>query len=257
MPERSFGRVVRYRRTKLGLSQAKLGQLVGRSPATIRSWESDKSIPNDSKVLATLAAILGVDERTMFNKAGVEPPAVVETSPTIEEALATLAPEGSEPVPTTGAVAAFHELESDQEPAVEEETKSASVLVESKVPPDMEGPEGLGPDLLIDLEPDPVAPPLEPRHLPAPVSAAPIAAPPSVPQPMAAPREPYSYTVPASPVTEPSYIEESSQKQLYRVRTLATIVGLVALVVALLWATTEGLDALGTWWDDFTGTLRL
>ncbi|MEX0863690.1 MAG: helix-turn-helix transcriptional regulator [Acidimicrobiia bacterium] len=256
MPERSFGRVVRYRRTKLGLSQAKLGQLVGRSPATVRSWESDKSIPRDSKVLATLAAILGVDERTMFNKAGVEPPAVVETSPTIEEALATLAPEGSEPLPA-GAVAAFHELESDQEPAVEEEAKSASVLVESKVPPDMEGPEGLGPDLLIDLEPDAVAPPVEPRHLPAPVPVAPIVAPPPVPHPVTEPRGPYIYTVPAPPVTEPSYVEESSQKQLYRVRTLATVVGLVALVIALLWATTEGLDALGTWWDDFTGTLRL
>jgi transcriptional regulator with XRE-family HTH domain len=31
MPERSFGRTVRYRRTKLGLSQAKLAELVGRS----------------------------------------------------------------------------------------------------------------------------------------------------------------------------------------------------------------------------------
>jgi transcriptional regulator with XRE-family HTH domain len=256
MPERSFGRVVRYRRTKLGLSQAKLGQLVGRSPATVRSWESDKSIPNDPKVLATLAAILGVDERSMFNKAGVELLAVVETSPTIEEALATLAPEGSEPVPTAGVVAAFHELESDQEPVVEEEAKSASVLVESKVPPDMEGPEGLGPDLLIDLAPEPEAPPVEPRHLPVPMPAAPIGAPPPIPHPVTASREPYIYTVPPS-TTEPSYIEESSQKQLYRVRTLATVVGLVALVIALLWATTEGLDALGTWWDDFTGTLRL
>ena len=31
MPERSFGRTIRYRRTKLGISQAKLGDLVGRS----------------------------------------------------------------------------------------------------------------------------------------------------------------------------------------------------------------------------------
>jgi hypothetical protein len=42
-----------------------------------------------------------------------------------------------------------------------------------------------------------------------------------------------------------------------RVRTLATVVGLVALVVAFLWAMSEGISALGDWWDGFLDTLRL
>ena len=92
MPERSFGRTVRYRRTKLGLSQAKLGELVGRSVATIRSWERDERYPTETKVITALSAILGVDERTLYDKAGLTPPEV-ETSPTLEQALATLAPE--------------------------------------------------------------------------------------------------------------------------------------------------------------------
>jgi hypothetical protein len=52
-------------------------------------------------------------------------------------------------------------------------------------------------------------------------------------------------------------MEDQSQRQMYRVRTLATLVVLVALVVALIWAVQEGFGALGTWWDEFFGNLRL
>src|SRR5918996_1767355 len=99
MPERSFGRTIRFRRTKLGLSQSKLGELVGRSPGTIRSWERDDSTPNDPEVLMALAAVLGVEQRTLFEKAGVNRPEI-ETSPTFEQELATLRPEGDEDVDT-------------------------------------------------------------------------------------------------------------------------------------------------------------
>jgi hypothetical protein len=64
--------------------------------------------------------------------------------------------------------------------------------------------------------------------------------------------------VPLTPTLgHPSYIEDRSQRQLYRVRTLATMVALVALVVAFIWALGEGLGALGEWWDGFFGQLRL
>ncbi|HXV72656.1 MAG TPA: helix-turn-helix domain-containing protein, partial [Acidimicrobiia bacterium] len=102
MPERSFGRTVRYRRTKLGLSQSKLGELVGRSTATIRSWEKDDSRPTDPDVLATLAAILGVSERQLFDKAEVDRPQEVDDSPTVEQALATLRPPGSAATESSG-----------------------------------------------------------------------------------------------------------------------------------------------------------
>ena len=211
MPERSFGRTVRYRRTKLGLSQAKLGELVGRSSITIRSWERDKSHPNDPHVITTLSAILGVDERSLFEKAGQTQPEL-ETSPTIEEELASLSPDSAD---TT-------EVEDGDEPT-ESDDESEVDLVPSSVD-----------------EPDPVAEAVD-ELAPAYV----------------APSEPYAVTIALPPAHEPSYMEDRSQRQLYRVRNLATIVILVALGIALLWAFTEGLGALGVWWDDFFGSLRL
>ena len=96
MARQSFGRTIRYRRTRVGLSQTRLAELVGRSPSTVRSWEADRSVPRDPEVLATLSAILGIDERSLFEKAGVERPHgfEFETSPTVEQALASIAPDG-------------------------------------------------------------------------------------------------------------------------------------------------------------------
>ena len=196
MPERSFGRTIRARRTKLGLSQTKLGELVGRSPSTVRSWERDKSRPNDAAVLTALSAVLGVDESALFEKAGQRIPEV-EDSPTVEQALATLNP---------GAV-------------VDEESETG-------------------------LDGEAIESP------PAPEFA-------SVRPTSAAPNEPYVIARAAPPVHEPAYMEDRTQRQLYRVRNLATIVILVALGVAFLWALTQSFDALGTWWDEFFGSLRL
>jgi len=212
MPERSFGRTVRYRRTKLGLSQAKLAELVGRSTATVRSWERDKSRPNDPKVLSTLSAILGVDEAHLFSKADVEQPTFEETSPTVEQALATLNPASAGKRP--------HDEVRDPElePHMDESEKS------EKTP----------------------APRTE-RHLVGVGTAPAYSAP---PDPLA--------RVPLTPtIGDQSYIEDGTQRQLYRVRTLATMVALVALVVAFIWAVGEGLGALGEWWDGFFGQLRL
>ncbi len=216
MPERSFGRTVRYRRTKLGLSQAKLGELVGRSAATIKAWERDKSRPTDPKVLATLSAILGVSERQLFDKADVDRPLVEETSPTVEQALASLSRE--QPVVTPApkqpvATPASNQTANDVRQA---ETNSKQATV--KQPKSLVG---------VGSQPAYVAPP-----------------------------DPYVQT-PLTPSSEVSYMEDRSQRQMYRVRNLATIVAVVALVVALIWAFGEGAGALGDWWNDFFGNLRL
>lgn len=193
MPERSFGRTIKYRRNKLGLSQAKLGELVGRSAGTIRSWERDSTSPSDTKVITALSAILGVDERLLFDKAGQQLPHV-ETSPTIEQALASLSPEASGDVETVG-------LRAVDEPGIE--------------------------------------------VTPQPAYSAPVAT------------ETHVITRPTPRAVEPSYMEDGSQRRLYRVRTLATLVLLLALGIAFVWALTEGLGALGAWWDEFFGSLRL
>ena len=52
-------------------------------------------------------------------------------------------------------------------------------------------------------------------------------------------------------------IEDAGQKQLYRVRSLATVVLLVALVIVLIWATTSAFGALSEWWDGFVSNLRI
>lgn len=202
MPERTFGRTIRSQRTKLGLSQTKLGELVGRSAATVRSWERDKSHPNDAAVITALSAVLGVDERVLFEKAGQEMPAV-EDSPTVEQALATLNPEGSD------------EIDDNEE--------GDHVEVENELAIPLSGPD--------------TGPVVKPGYV--------------------APAEPYVITTAIPPVHEPSYLEDRTQRQLYRVRNLATIVILVSLGIAFLWALTQSVDALASWWDEFFGSLRL
>ena len=279
MPERTFGRTVRYRRTKLGLSQAKLGELVGRSASTVRSWERDKTHPTDTGVITALAAILGADERQLFERAGqampdqeesptieqslatlkpepksdlpevaVEPPSVVEAepdvkeSPTIEEALATLSPEL---VPELS----VEELESDDEPTPVEQTLAIlNPKPETDLPfEESASEEELTPvefeqDVLADLSPD------DDDQLDIGAAEAPA---------YNAPAETYVTVAPAASSVGSSYMDDRSQRQLYLVRNLATIVVLVGLVVALLWALTESMTAIGDWWDEFFGNLRL
>lgn len=64
-------------------------------------------------------------------------------------------------------------------------------------------------------------------------------------------------TTPSPPFVEPSYMEDSEQRQLYRVRNLATVVLFVGLVIVLLWSLSNTLEAFGEWWNDFFGSLRL
>lgn len=226
MPERSFGRTVRYQRTKLGLSQAKLGELVGRSTATIRAWERDKSRPNDQHVLSALAAVLAVDEGQLFEKAEVERPMVEETSPTIEQVLATLTPAPrAESLPF---------VEGDEDPVSDSAAETASEEVEQAPAEGAHAQEQ--------------SQPLREREL---VSA-------GVPGPAyVAPPDPYIQTPPTPSLADLSYVEDDSQRQLYRVRTLATVVATVVLFIAFIWALGEGLGALGEWWDSFVGQLRL
>jgi hypothetical protein len=70
------------------------------------------------------------------------------------------------------------------------------------------------------------------------------------------PPEPFTLTEPSPPFIEPSYMEDSEQRQLYRVRNLATVVLVVALVIILLWSLSNTMEAFGEWWGDFFGSLR-
>lgn len=273
MPERSFGRSVRYRRTKLGLSQAQLGELVGRSASSIRSWERDVSIPTDPSVIIALAAILDLDEQALFEKAGVDVP-TVESQPTVEEALASLAPL---PLQVDDPILDFEDEMDEVEPiqsadAARVLSTSDSFVVLEPVPgpvEDLELPldadsgleaafeehleEAAEPVPVPGREPDDLFEPFSPR--PEPVGATAMR---STPEPaFISPPEPYQMTAPTPPVVEPSYMEDTDQRQLYRVRNLATIVLFVGLVIVLLWSLSNTLDAVAEWWDGFFGSLRL
>ncbi len=203
MPERSFGRIVRYRRTKLGLSQARLGDLVGRSPSTIRSWERDQALPKDPETVSALAAVIGANERALLEKAGFDLPNL-EERPTMEQALASLAPS----TPT----------DERSRPAAGEPGPSW-----------VEKLEALG-------------------------TSRPAAA--EAPALLTAPPEPVISPAPPLPV-EPSYIDDPNQQQVYRFRTIATTILLIALVVVLAWALNNGIDAAGDLWEWFLSQLRL
>jgi transcriptional regulator with XRE-family HTH domain len=256
MPERSFGRTVRYRRTKIGLSQAQLGELVGRSASSIRSWERDVSTPTDPSVLNALSAILDIDGRALYDKAGVEPTSVDDPQPTVEQALASLAPlpleepleEDVDPDPliagvaATAAVEARLDADSELEAEVREHVGPAYDLglVTSKEPATPVETFSLSADPAVEAEPATSAK-MSTTNEPAFVS----------------PPEPYLITTPTAPVVDPSYIEDTEQRQMYRVRNLATVVLVVALAIILLWALSNTIDAIGAWWDDFFSTLRI
>jgi len=192
MTDRSFGRTVRFRRTTLGISQSKLGELVGRSPSAVRSWEREQAVPRDAKVLTALSAILGVDENALFEKAGAKVPEAAAPS-TIEQALATLDPELAEG--TTFGKA--------QPATAEGQSPSFGRAAAAATPKAADG---------------------------------------------------------ATWVTPPngaSYVEDGSQRQLYRVRSLATVVAMLVLVIAFVWALSEGLGAFSELWDEFSGSFRL
>lgn len=257
MPERSFGRTVRYRRTKIGLSQAQLGELVGRSASSIRSWERDVSTPTDPSVLTALSAILDIDVRALFDKAGVPQPAG-EAHTTVEQELASLAPlpleEPIEVVVEADPVVVRSEPETGAEEA--EPVPDADFQLEAEVHEHLdERPEPKSePEPEEAREPMPEPESFSPR--PEPVGVAEMKQT-SEPAGFVSPPEPYVITAPIPPLVEPSYMEDAGQRQLYRVRNLATVVLFVVLVIVLLWSLSNTVEAVGDWWDEFFRTLRV
>ena len=242
MPERSFGRTIRFRRTKLGLSQSKLGELVGRSPGTIRSWERDDSTPNDPEVLMALAAVLGVEQRTLFEKAGVNRPEI-ETSPTFEQELATLRPEGDEDVDTGEEFElsfTYDELTGLRD---REQQEASEATTEPVVP-------ARAPRVELIADPDAASDDDSPAVRPG------AAIEPTAPA-FTDPRPPFVVTRVDQSFTEPSYMEDPTDRQLYRVRHVGTAVGVVVMLLLLLYAAGKGIEAFGDWWDSFFGQFRL
>ncbi len=121
------------------MSQARVGELVGRASSTIRAWERGQSMPNEPALLSTLAAVLGLDEARLFELADLEPPEITEEYPTIEQSLLEIAPPGSRPTARGESFVqeAFpvEEVEASAEAAVPG-TNPVDVVVEGTAPLD-------------------------------------------------------------------------------------------------------------------------
>lgn len=193
-------------------------------------------MPTEPSVLHALSAVLGVDERTLFEKAGQEPPHDQETSPTLEEALASLAS------PNDAGDELGQQDQRGEAVSVEQRSNEVDLTEEEPVSTQLE--------LTVDEPPAPQ--PLEDDEAGRSEAVGTKRDPGYVKPP-----EPY-VVMPTTPrFVEPSYVEDARQRQVYRVRNLATLVVAVAMVVALIWALSESLGAFGSWWDDFFGSLRL
>jgi transcriptional regulator with XRE-family HTH domain len=70
----AFGSEIQTRRTAIGMSQARLAELVGRSTSTVRSWERGRTEPSPD-ALDALVAVLGMD--SYDDETVIEMPAVV------------------------------------------------------------------------------------------------------------------------------------------------------------------------------------
>lgn len=295
MGDQSFARLIKRRRDALGFSQARLGELVGRSASTIRNWERGNSTPSERSDAVALAAVLGLDEREVLEGAGfdVEAP---RSHQTVEQGYASLAPEA----PPAEAEAPE---EATEEPDIQPEEPSHEA-----VGPDLEAEERLEPDRplagrvggepgtagegeppaetrppVAEVRADPAAeaqspasnarPWRTPRGEPEPVEERPV----SRPLPTPPPDEPASTPPPveeqtssrrlsraapptvleAAPPGEPSYLEDPQERQQYRIRAVATAVLVIGLVIVLMWAFGRASEAFSSLWDDFFNQLRI
>ncbi len=238
----SFGDSIRRGRAMAGLSQAKVAELIGKSPSTVRSWELGRTSPSEPGVVSALAAVLGIDESILLGRAGFDEP-VLTPRPSLEEELDGLRHNDPTPIPPP-------------EPLPPKEVK-AKAKAPRKLPvsrPSLFGLREGPPRHLVPegIELQPLPPLLAAATLPAeteekPISITVLEAPkPEVPR-----RERKVTVLPrAATGAARSYVEDSDQLELYRWRGVVTMVCLVVLALAFWWA----LRNLGSAVSDFFGS---
>lgn len=58
----ALGDLIKRRRAELGMTQARLAELVGKSASAVRSWERGRAAPKGDATRAALAAVLGITD---------------------------------------------------------------------------------------------------------------------------------------------------------------------------------------------------
>lgn len=270
MGDQSLGRLIKKRRDALGFSQARLGELVGRSASTIRNWERGKSTPANRSDAVALAAVLGLEEGEVLVRAGFDD-AGPDHHQTVEQAYASLAPEVKAPTPEEEA------SPEDGEPEVEPPPiEPPSPEANEPVPP-AEDPVRPG-EAPAASEPEPPAPPVDerprrerradrpwepsvrqstedrPRRLVA-VPPVPDEAPAAEEREVARAARPTVLEM--APAEEKSYIEDPEERQRYRARAVWTGIVIIFLAIVLIWSFDRATDALGDMWSHFVDLLEI
>ena len=241
-----FGGLIRDARERLGLSPHRVAELIGRASGTVKAWERGRTVPNDPFVVTSLAAVLAIDEPTLFRAAGLTPPTVAPAN-TIEQDLASIAPAKTpahappQPRPAAEAESERGAVITDEHPAVTTESGSigAGEAPAAESPLDAigafldKGVEVLekGREAIVEAG-VPAIERLRRRRR----------------QPKARP-DPRPVVIPSvQPVSE-SYMDDPDERWAYRLRTIWTAAGVGALGLLLLWAGSRALDAFGDTWD--------
>lgn len=225
----SLGELIRHQRAALGLTQARLAELVGRSPSTVRGWERDRSVPADQSAIAALAAVLGLTEEEI-RSAIIGPAADVEDSiqPIVEHSPPPERPVETDATEAPPAMDADRiEMSVDRKVSSDPVTGTTPDSSPSDAPSQSESPK-----------------PWSPKPVPA-VAVADetvlVEAPSAVSQ--------VSGVVSHKPRV-PTYLDDPAELRTYRTRTIVTAVLLILMVIVLSWAFTEAREALGSLFAD-------
>jgi transcriptional regulator with XRE-family HTH domain len=259
--EISFGDMVKSRRAALGMSQAALAELIGRSASSIRSWERNSSTPSDEAVVQSLSAVLGIDEDDLRKVVGL-PPIGQDDSETVGgAALEAFASEAEDTTAEAMAAAVVPAVDEPTEgPAGESERGTAAdsegEFDEATIDTDLPGPAPATDDEARAESPEELV------REPADETGEPVAVP-AASESEATVVEPATSGVasarsaraqvaeqPPAPAAR-SYLEDPDQMMTYWIRAALTVAFTVFLLIVLFWALGRLGDSLGEVWEIF------
>jgi hypothetical protein len=227
------------------MSPHRVAELIGRASGTVRAWERGRTVPSDPFVVSSLAAVLAINEETLFRAANLNPPNRHEPL-TIEQELATIAPSrptvAASPTPTTERPAIVAGVP-EQTPS----PRAATDQVESESP--VSSPADFfqkGVDALTEAS-APVLENLRARRAPLLEKLRSRRA--DTPRQPQARQNRAPMPAPVPVVLTGSYLDDPEERWSYRLRAVWTAAGVGALGVLLLWAGSRALAAFGETWD--------
>lgn len=249
----SFGELIRRRREQAGLTQAALGERVGRSASAVRNWERDQSLPGEPDVLAALARVLGLTDQELRqvlqpDRLTFDPQEVIGDPPPMLVREVVVEPP-------------LHRVDIEPSPPSEPELVSEPPLRRIEIEPSPPAP----PPAEVGKEPLPTPPvlPVEQLAQPAPAGEGEppstqeadldleptVEIPPPVRSVRRRPTPPpnlSSHPSPPAPAYQDStsYVEDPSQVAYYRFRAIVTATALVLMLLVLFWAVGEFRQAL-------------